>query len=60
LWQKGPDYDDGVIEQIKEIFEAPNGFELNVPMKFEIASGTSWDDKGAEGSRSYRILERQV
>lgn len=55
LWELGPDWEDGMFDQLVHICETAHNFDLNVPMKFDASLGTSWDEKDAQGARSYRI-----
>lgn len=70
LWEIGPDWEEGHFAIIKSLAETAHeqdlycpatgetlpGFPLLLPMKFEAAMGTSWEDKDAQGARSYRVM----
>lgn len=70
LWECGPDWEDSYFDRIVEICDAGHtlpllvpdtgeyipGFELLIPMRFSAAMGDSWEDKDAQGARSYRQM----
>lgn len=56
LWKCGPEWKDEYLPELQNIMETAHRFELNVPMAFPCDIGDSWDEKDAQGARSYRAM----
>lgn len=70
LWQRGKAWKKSTFDTIKDICdnghewplfvpetgETLPGFALQVPMKFSAGLGESWEEKDAQGARSYRVM----
>lgn len=70
LWQRGPAWTDDLFDEIVNICETAHehdfyvpstgdtlpGFPLKIPMNFSASLGESWEEKDAQGARSYRVM----
>lgn len=56
LWERGPEWEDWMFEELVHLCETAHRFELAVPMKFDASLAESWEDKDAQGARSYRTM----
>lgn len=67
LFERGPAWTDETFERIVDLAENAHeqdfmaesgdvlpGFPLKIPMRFDAGLGDSWNEKDAEGARSYR------
>lgn len=60
LWERGPAWEDSMFDEIVYLCENAHNWELNLPMKFSASLGDSWEDKDAQGARSYRVMSREA
>ncbi len=74
LWERGRDWTDQTYDKIVDICQTAHevelqvpetgktlpGFPLLIPMQFSAGLGDSWEEKDAQGARSYRVMTKGV
>ena len=45
IWKRGPRFTESTLKRLRDVCENGTGFDLDVPLKFELAMAESWADK---------------
>lgn len=46
LWKRGRKFTAGTLAKLRKVCETGTGYQLDVPLKFELSMAQSWADKG--------------
>jgi DNA polymerase I-like protein with 3'-5' exonuclease and polymerase domains len=60
LWERGPDWDDGCLDIVRECMEVGHGFKLHVPLAFDAKEVTSWAEKGGSITNIHNLFSSRM